>query len=176
MMNEYRAFDQLRTYELYIAKKGFWYPDFELTDGQYIYGRLSYSSNFKRYAIIETPSGKWTIKRKGWFNRTLFLNQGEEETIGTLTPATWKRDFNLQMDNGFEAIYLYKKIFSKSLVVTNDKLGDMMNITTKALNFKQPYTITFSQTLQQDTIPPIPLLALIGLHIILLRQQQAAAS
>lgn len=175
-MSDYRSFDQLRTNELTIVKKGFWYPDFELTDGQFVYGRLRYSSNFKRNAIIETPKGTWTIKRKGWFKRTLLLNTGEDNTIGTLTPETWKRDFNLQLDTGFEATYLYKKLFSKSLTLTNDKVGDMLEITQKAFSLKQPYTITFSQVLQQDSIPPVPLLILIGLHIILLRQQQAAAS
>ncbi|GGH07156.1 hypothetical protein [Mucilaginibacter phyllosphaerae] len=175
-MSDYKQLDQLRAHQLTIVKKGFWYPDFELTDGQYVYGRLSYSSNFNRNAIIETPQGTWTIKRKGWFKRALLLNKGENENIGTLTPQTWKRDFNLYMDSGFEATYLYKKMFSKSLTITNDSLGDMLEISLQAFNFKQPYAVTFCQVLKQDQVPSLPLITLIGLHIILLRRQQAAAS
>jgi hypothetical protein len=78
------------------------------------------------------------------------------------------------MDNGFEATYLYKKLFSKSLSLTNDTQGDILQITQKAFNFKQPYTVTIDQVTQQANTPPLPLLAFMGLVIIMLRQQQAA--
>ncbi|MCQ6957341.1 hypothetical protein [Mucilaginibacter aquariorum] len=173
-MGDYRNIDQLRTNELAVVKKGFWKPEFELTDGQFVYAKLRYRSNFKRDAIIETPQVTYTIKRKGWFNRTILVNKGEDETIGTLVPETWKRDFNLKMDNGFEATYLYKKLFSKSLSLTNDTQGDILQITQKAFNFKQPYTVIIDQVTQQANTPPLPLLAFMGLVIIMLRQQQAA--
>jgi hypothetical protein len=175
-MGDYRTFDQLRTTELTIVKNGFWYPAYELTDGQFVYGQLSYRANFKRDGVIETAQGTWTIKRKGWFKRSFLLNQNEDETIGTLIPETWLRNVNLKMDSGFEASYQYKKILSRSLVLTHDTLGDILKITGKAFNFKRPYTITLEQITQQNDMPPIPLLALIGVNIILIRQQQAAAS
>ncbi|MCO5935303.1 hypothetical protein NAF17_07110 [Mucilaginibacter sp. RB4R14] len=173
-MDDYRNIDQLRTNELAIIKKGFWKPEFELTDGQFVYAKLRFRSNFKRDAIIETPQETFTIKRKGWFNRTVLVNKGEDEIIGVLVPETWKRDFNLKMDNGFEATYLYKKMFSKSLSLTNGTQGDILTITQKAFNFKQPYTVTIDQVTQQPNTPLLPLLAFMGLVIIMLRQQQAA--
>ncbi|MET3980517.1 hypothetical protein ABIB62_003117 [Mucilaginibacter sp. UYP25] len=173
-MDEYRDINQLRTFELTVNKIGFWKPEFELTDGQFVYAKLRFRSNFKRDAIIETPQETFTIKRKGWFNRTVLVNKGEDETIGTLVPEIWKRDFNLKMDNGFEATYLYKKMFSKSLSLINDTQGNILDITQKAFSFKQPYTVTLNQAAQQPNTPPLPLLAFMGLVIIMLRQQQAA--
>lgn len=175
MSTDQRDFAQVKTNELLIIKNGFWKPEFELTDGQFVYAKLSYGSNFKRDAIIELPQNSWTIKRKGWFNRTLLLNRGEDEPIGNIVPETWKRDFNLQLDNGFEATYLYKKLFSKSLTLTNDQLGDILQITQKAFGIKKPFTVTIDLLTKPDNMPPLPLLVMIGLHLILLRQQQAAA-
>jgi hypothetical protein len=117
----------------------------------------------------------WTIKRKGFFNRTLLLNQNGEQTIGTLVPATWKRDIALKMDDGFEATYLYKKLFAKSLTLTGNMTGNILQITQRAFGIKQPFEVTFDKTLKHQNLPPFPLLILAGVSIILLRQQQAAA-
>jgi hypothetical protein len=121
-MNVFRSFDQIKTNELFITRhKWFLEAYYELTDGQFVYGRLSYrSKSFKRYAIIETAQDTWTIKPKGWFKRSLLINKGEDETIGTLIPETWKRNVNLEMDNGFKGTYLYKKLFSRSLTFTHE--------------------------------------------------------
>jgi hypothetical protein len=175
-MGDYRTFDQLRTTELTVVKTGFWHPAYELTDGQFVYGQLSYRANFKRDGVIETAQGTWTIKRKGWFKRSYDINKNEDETIGTLIPEIWVRDVNLKMDSGFEAAYQYKRILSRSIVLTHDTLGDILQITAKLFNFKRPYTITLEQIKQPDNMPTIPLLALIGLNVILIRQQKAAAS
>lgn len=175
MSTDQRDFAQVKTNELFITRHGFWKREYELTDGQFVYAKLGYRSNFKRDAIIELPQNSWTIKRKGWFNRTLLLNRGEDEPIGNIIPETWKRDFNLQLDNGFEATYLYKKLFSKSLALTNTQLGDILQITQKAFGIKQPFTVTIDLVTKPDNMPPLPLLVMIGLHVILLRQQQAAA-
>ncbi|MFA6246087.1 MAG: hypothetical protein WC615_04045 [Mucilaginibacter sp.] len=175
MSTDQRDFAQVKTTELFITRHGWFKREYELTDGQFVYAKLSYRSNFKRDAIIELPQNSWTIKRKGWFNRTLLLNLGEDDTIGNLIPETWKRDFNLKLDDGFEATYLYKKLFSKSLVLTNGQLGDIFQITQKAFSIKQPFTVTIDLITKPDNMPPLPLLIMIGLHVILLRQQQAAS-
>jgi hypothetical protein len=176
MSTDQRDFEQVKTNELYITRQGWFKREYELTDGQFIYAKLSYRSNFKRDVLIELPQKSWIIKRKGWFNRTLLLNRGEDETIGYIIPETWKRDFNLKLDDGFEATYLYKKLFSKSLTLSNDQLGDILQITQKAFGIKQPFTVTIDLLTRPDKMPPLPLLIMIGLHVILLRQQQAAAS
>jgi len=174
MSTDQRDFTQVKTTELFITRQGLFKREYELTDGQFVYAKLSYRSNFKRDAIIELPQNSWTIKRKGWFNRTLLLNRGEDEAIGNIIPETWKRDFNLKLDDGFEATYLYKKLFSKSLTLTNNQLGDILQITQKALGIKQPFTVSINLVTKPENMPPLPLLIMIGLHVILLRQQQAA--
>jgi hypothetical protein len=175
MTSDLRNIDQLRTSELYIIRNGFWQPNFELTDGQFVFAKLSYRSNFKRDAIIELPQNSWTIKRKGWFNRTLYLNIGEDEPIGTLVPETWKRNFNLKLDSGFEATYLYRTLFSKELTLTSDTLGDILQIHQKPFSTKRHSTVNIDLVTVPDSMPPMPLLIMAGLHITLLRQQKAAA-
>lgn len=175
-MGDYRDFDQLRTNELFVTRHKWFFPYYELTDGQFVYAKLSYKSAFKKYAVIETAQGMWTIKRKGLLSRTQLLNQGEDDTIGNLIPATWKRDMDLKMDNGFEATYLYKSLFAKSITLVSNTLGDLMQITARPFGIKKPFMVTFDNTLTQSSTPPLPLLAMIGVNVVLVRQQHAAAA
>nr|WP_294944537.1 hypothetical protein [uncultured Mucilaginibacter sp.] len=174
-MNDFRKFEQIKTNELFITRHKWFFPYYELTDGQFVYGKLSYKSHWRRYAIIETAEGLWTIKHKGWFKCAMLLNQGEDETIGTIEPQRWKRDTLLKLDSGFEATYLYKKLFTKALTLTNDAQGDMLQIIQKPFGVKTPFKIMLD-ALPQKVKLNIPLLALIGVNLILLRQAQAAAA
>ena len=176
MTNELRNIDQLRTNELKIVKNGFWKPVFELTDGQYIYAKLSYRSNFKRNAIIETLQNNWTIKRKGWLNRILVINQGEDKFIGSIIPETWKRDFDLKLSNGFEATYFYENLFSRSLTLKTDDSGDILYITHKAFNLKRPFSVKINLLSNPEFLPSVPLIIMVGLHVILLRQRRTATA
>ena len=175
-MSDFRNFDQLKTNELFIARHGWFKPYYELSDGQFIYGKLYYKSRFIRRATIETAEGYWTVRCKGWFKRSLLINQGENETIGTLIPAKWNRNIDLQMDNGFTAFFNYKKLFSRAFVLTHEMYGDIFQIKQKAFSIKKPYFITIDQTLQINGSPPLPLLILIGVNAMLIRQEQAAAA
>ncbi|MBD1394727.1 hypothetical protein [Mucilaginibacter glaciei] len=174
-MNEFRNFDQVKTAELFVKRHKWFFPYFELTDGQFVYGKLSYKNNYKRYAIIETADGFWTIKMKGLLKRNLLINKGDDETIGTLIPATWKRDILLEMENGFKATYLYKKFFARSLTLSHDMYGDIINLKQEWWSFSKPFTVTYDPSVKTNDMPPIPLLALIGLHLTLIRQAQAAS-
>src|SRR6478609_2591679 len=101
MDSTFRDFDQVKTSELFITRHKWFFPYYELTDGQFVYGKLSYKGGFKRHAVLETLKEKWTVKHKGWFKRSLLINRGEEDTIGVLVPETWKGNIHLKMDNGF---------------------------------------------------------------------------
>jgi hypothetical protein len=48
-MNQFRSFDQLRTNELIIIRNGFFRPSFELSDGQFSYGKLSHSQHVENH-------------------------------------------------------------------------------------------------------------------------------
>jgi hypothetical protein len=175
-MNDFRSFDQVKTNELFITRHKWFFSYYELTDGQFVYGKLSYKKSFKSYAIIETAQGNWTIKPKGWFKRSLLINKGDDGIIGTLIPETWKRNVNLEMDNGFKGTYLYKKLFSRSLTFTHEMYGDVLYITQKPWLLKRPFIITYYQNLKVNNLPAVPLLALIGVNLILIRQAHANAA
>ncbi|RFZ85275.1 hypothetical protein DYU05_06660 [Mucilaginibacter terrenus] len=176
-MNDLRDINLLKTSELFVTRHKWFSPYFELTDGQFIYARMRYKGYWKRYAIIETADNTWTIKMKGWFNRSLLLNQGEDQTIGTITPSNWKRDIKVQTDNGFEATYQYKKLFSKTLTLRNDQFGDIMQLVQRVWGFKKPFEVKIEPQHLKNNLPlPLPLLAFIGINIVLIRQARAAAA
>ena len=175
-MDHFKDFELVIPHELFILRHNWFFPYFELTDGKFMYARLSFKSSFRRYAVIETAKDVWTIKPKGWFKRSLLVNKGEDETIGTLIPETWKRNIDMEMDNGFKGVYLYKKLFSRSFSLTHEMYGDILQIIPKAWGFKKPFVISYSKALRIDNLPPVPLLVLAGISLILTRQGHGAAA
>lgn len=172
----FRSIDQLRTNELFINRIGWWRPYYELSDGQYTYARLSYIGIFNRYDIIQFAAGLFTIKRRSLIGRTMILNRGENEVIGEVENAIWKRDVKLHMNNGFEGIYKFKKLFGISFTLVNESYGDILEIKQLVWGFKQPFSVILAPLYQQQSKPDAALLAMIGVHFILLRQAQAAAA
>jgi hypothetical protein len=51
--------------ELTVIRHGFFRSWYELTDGQFIYGKLSYVGWTRPTAILETASNRWEIVPKG---------------------------------------------------------------------------------------------------------------
>ncbi|MBL4674992.1 MAG: hypothetical protein JKY70_02115 [Mucilaginibacter sp.] len=175
-MDVLRDIGSLRTSELTVTRFGWWRPYYQLGDGQFMYARLSYKGTFKRYAIIESNAGMFTIKRKSMLSRIMMLNRGEDETIGELEPATWTRDVTLRMDNGFEATYLFKKLFSRAYTLSSEPYGDILELKQIAWSIKKAFSVILSPDNQQQGKPDTGLLAMIGVHFILLRQAQAAGA
>lgn len=174
-MNQFRSFDQLRTSELSITRNGFFRPGFELTDGQFSYGKLSYANLWKTTTILETAQKKWIIKRKGIFNRSLLIHDHDGMEIGIVTPEILSRKVKLSMNNGFEAMYLNKKIFTRTFSLTSDQYGDILDVKTLMWGFKKPFEISVNLD-KLKSIPDLPLLALLGVNLILIKQAQAAAA
>jgi hypothetical protein len=174
-MNDYRSFDQLRTNELVITRNGFFKPSFELSDGQFTYAKLSYASLWKTTVILESAQKTWIIKRKGIFSRSLLIKDTNEMEIGTVMPEILSRKVKLSMNDGFEAIYLNKKLFTRTFSLTSDQYGDILDIKTNLWGFKKPFTVSVDLD-KLKKIPDMPLLALLGVNLILIKQAQAAAS
>lgn len=174
-MSDYRNFDQLQTNILSVLRHGFFRPWFELTDGQFLYGKLTYLSSFKKVCVIETAQGEWIIKRKGFMSRTLFIQQPEDVNIGTLIPETWNRNVGLNMNDGFEAMYTNKTIFSRTNTLISNQYGDILDIKAALWSWKKPFIVTIDLNLQKD-IPALPLLTMLGVSLILWKQSQAAAA
>jgi len=79
------------------------------------------------------------------------------------------------MDNDFKASFITKAFLSRTYTWTNDQYGDILSITPSLWSFKTPFKITLELNLLK-TIPALPLLTLLGINLILLRQSQAAAA
>jgi hypothetical protein len=174
-MDQFRSFDQLRTNQLIIIKNGFFRPSFELSDGQFSYGKLSHSSMWKTTTILESAQKTWIIKRKAIFSRTLLIKDVNEIELGAVTPEILSRKVKLSMNNGFEAMYAYKKLFTRTFSLTSDQHGDILSVKAAVWGFKRPFEVSVDLD-KLKAIPDMPLLVLLGVNLILIKQAQAAAA
>jgi hypothetical protein len=172
-MDTFRSFDQLRTNELSVIRHGFFRPSFDLTDGQFVYGKLSYGNLFKTIMILESAQNKWFIKRKRIFSRTLLIKDTNEMELGAITPEILSRKVKLSMNNGFEAMYAYKKLFTRTFSLMSDQYGDILGVKANMWGFKKPFDVSIDLD-KLKSIPDMPLLALLGVNLILIKQAQAA--
>lgn len=173
-MNYYRPADQLRTTELVLLRKGFWNPEYVLTDGQFEYGKLSRVSFSSCEKIIETANATYTLRKAGTFSKeTLILKNGG--VIGKTTRNAWKCITKIELIDGFTASFIRTPgmgIFSTKMSWTaNDT--ELMMIACRS-NYSKPMMVSIMEqniTKQADRL----LLAFIGIHIRLVKQAQAAA-
>jgi hypothetical protein len=174
-MDQFRSFDQLRVTELPVLRHGFWRPWYELTDGQFSYGKLTYIGALKRNCTLETANGSWTVKRKSWLGRKFIIEQPDGMEIGLITPQVWCRKINLTLNNGLTATFYNKKILSHNYTWVSEQLGDILNVQTKFWSWKKPFIVKIDPDLIKKT-PELPLLALLGINLVLLKQAEAAAA
>lgn len=174
-MDQFRSFDQLRVTELLIIRHGFWRPWYELTDGQFSYGKLTYIGALKRTCTLETYSGSWTIRRKSWVGRKFIIEQPEGIEIGLITPEIWSRKITLELNKSLTVTFYNKKILSRTCTWVNDQLGDILNIEAKLWSWKQPFIVKIDPDMIRK-VPELPLLALLGINLVLLKQAEAAAA
>ena len=174
-MNDYRSFDELRTNELSVTRYGFWRPWFELTDGQFCYGKLSYEGVWKSAIILETGKKTWIIKRKSLFSRAMLIYDTDGMQAGTVTPEIWSGKIKLSLNNGFEAVYLNKKVFTRTFSLIDTQQADLLNIKAETWKIKTLFKVFIEPEALKNTAD-LPLLTLLGIKLILLRRKQAAAS
>ncbi len=172
-MEQFRSFDQLRTNELVIIRNGFFRPTFELSDGQFSYGKLSYASLWKTTMILESAKQTWIIKRKAIFSRTLLIKDTNEMELGAVTPEILSRKVKLSMNNGFEAMFAYKKLFTRTFSLVSDQYGEILGVKAVMWGFKKPFEVSVDLD-KLKAIPDMPLLALLGVNLVLIKQAQAA--
>ncbi|WP_121809853.1 hypothetical protein [Mucilaginibacter kameinonensis] len=174
-MDQFRSFDLLRVQELPVLRHGFWRPWYELTDGQFSYGKLTYTGALKRNCILETAKGSWMVKRKSWVGRKLIIEQPDGMETGLITPEIWSRKITLELNNGLTATFYNKKILSRTYTWVNEQLGDILSVETKLWSRKQPFIIKIDPDMIKK-VPELPLLALLGINLVLLKQAEAAAT
>jgi hypothetical protein len=115
------------------------------------------------------------VKRKSWIGRKLIIEQPEGIEIGLITPEILSRKITLELNNGLIATFYNKKILSRTYTWLNDQLGDILNVETKLWSRKQPFIVKIDPDLIKK-VPELPLLALLGINLVLLKQAEAAAA
>lgn len=174
-MEYYRNFDQLRVTELPVLRHGFWRPWFELTDGQFSYGKLTYTSALKRSCFLETATGSWVVKRKRWLSRKFIIERADGTEIGMITPELWSRKVHVELNDGFTAKFSNKKLLSRTCTWVSEKYGDMLNVQSKVFSYSRPFIVHIDLDAIK-ALPHLPLLALLGINLVLLKQAEAAAA
>ncbi len=166
----YTPFNTLKTTELKLTAQGWFRPSYELTDGQFVYGKLSYQGWFRRVAIAETAATTWTFRFEGFWGRKINIST-ENGVIGQLKIGMWGKA-SLLMNDGFEAELVRDTIWKPSFVWSTTRFGEVVKLKQKG------FTRSLSITLDPNTskIELVPMLCFLGAHLIFLRQQQAAAS
>ena len=142
-------------------------------DGQFCYGKLSYANFWKTITVLEVENKTWIIKRKGVFKRTFLINDPDGSNLGSVTPEIWSRKTILSMNNGFGGVYLNKKLISRTFSLINNQFGDILSIKTELWGFKKPFKVSFDLDMLKK-IPDLPLLALLGINLVLIKQAKAA--
>jgi hypothetical protein len=162
-MEQYREFKQLDTNQLKFIRKGFFDPVFTLSDGTFIYGKVTLNKWSRGAPVLETANDTWTLTREGkWSKKVWIINNSRFENIGTVSQG----DYFLQLKNGFEAIITSDW--------ENNQYGKIVNFKQSSYNERKPYTLTFDTNLAK-TLPEMPLLTVLGMFLIFLRQTRSTA-
>jgi hypothetical protein len=174
-MEDYRKLDQLHTTELVVTRKGLFRAVYTLTDGQFNYGQLSCNGMFNRDKNIETAGERWIIRPVGfWCKETLIINADKSEVVGKITRNNWGTKTSLEMNNGFNALLKRGKgFFSRKMNWTNEQYGDQIEITSCS-KYSRPFTVHLDPATLKNTLS-VALITLIGVHLVVVRQAQAAA-
>jgi hypothetical protein len=141
-MSDYRNFDSLIGDELTVIRKGFFSPVFEITDGQYCYGKVITNYNKHTFSIIETAKESWRVEREGKIAiKALSIINSNSENIGYIK----RLDQVLHLTDGFEALFSTKKISTFSLVYCwyNKQLEVLVKIKQSDISYRKPFKITF---------------------------------
>jgi len=173
-MSSYSNFNQLRTTELTALRSGFWQPDYILTDGQFEYGKLTRPSFGYKEGEIETAAGTFMLKKASFwgFSLNILLN---DEIIGTLKRNIWDNRTDLNLNSGLSAWFVRtpgEGIFTRKTSWMSAE-GELVTIKS-TFKYSKPFAVTLANPDKQTE--NLLLLALIGIHLRLMKNARAAAS
>lgn len=177
-MNNYQKLDLSRVLDLQVTRRGFFRAEHILSDGQFEYGLLGCSGKgiFSRERQIDTANGNFIVRPIGWLGKEVqILNADTSEVIGSFTRNTWDTRKTITFNNGFIAEFRRDGgIFSRTMSWYNAELGNIIQIKA-CYKYSRPFSVTFNPAIVGKDIP-FTLLTLLGVHIILIKQAQAAAA
>ena len=167
----YQILDPRKTTELYLARQGWFSPEYELTDNAYSYGQLAYRRLSRRKAIVTTATDSWTFKIESIFSRTILIIDQNGEIIGNATRAVFSRKTVLTMQNGFQCEFYRPSIWTREYIWESGENGRIMHI------YSNPFSLMDIIGIDQSMAPVtlIPLLTFLGSYLIILRRRRKAA-
>jgi hypothetical protein len=167
----YETFDPKQTTELLLLRHGWVSPEYELTDNNNVYGKLSYNGLSRRMAMAESATHKWIFKMGDLFTRTVFIIDEGGEIVGETKREIFSRRTVLTLQTGFTAEFYRPFFFSRERIWESSGYGTILR--TKSYPFLYKDTITIEQSMAPPTV--IPLLVFLGAHLTILRRRRRAA-
>lgn len=123
-MSLYNSLSNLKGNNLWLEANGWVRPDFRLTDGQNLYGRIYHKGLFSSATIFETDGNSIVALRTGIGDIT--LNTPNGQIIGYAETKFFRNTLHLKLNNGFEAslsqpniwrmIYIWTDVNGKKLM------------------------------------------------------------
>jgi len=174
-MEQFTLFNPGFTAEADIVRSGWFNPDFTLTDGLNIYGRLSYRG-WRRVGLIETSRESWTIEPGRLFTRDLIINDASTgQNIAVLKTTLWRGRVTLEFAGGQTFAFVRGPFFSRKHFWFSVQYGNLLTIETSRFSLKRPFKLTFDQGTFKNPAWLI-LMTFIGVQLITMRRAHAAAS
>lgn len=167
----YAEIDFRKVGKLRLKRDGFFVPEYLLTDDVSDYGDLSYDGFNKRSALAVTANTLYRFNFDGWFTNTIAITNSDGEVIGRCTRELFSRTYQLHLESGFTASFYRPNFFSSQYVWQSDGYGDIIGI-----NNRFPFSLTTDIDIYQSKAPTcvMPLLMLLGQHLIILNRRRRA--
>ena len=167
----YKVLDTKQTNELLLLRKGWFWPEFELTDRTDSFGKLLYDGFSRRNATAITANMTWTFQRERLFSRTILIMDEAGMSIGKATRELFERRTLLTLQTGFQAEFYRPSIWSREYVWESQGYGQIMHINS------YPFSLKDTIYIDQSMTPPalIPLLIFFGAHLTILKRRRRAA-
>lgn len=151
-----------------MIRKGWFSPEYELTDNAYSYGKITYRRLSMCKATVATANNTWILKREGIFSRTLLIINQDSVTTGRATQELFSRKVVLTLQTGFSAEFYKPSIWAREYVWESGGYGKIMHIHSNPFSLKN--TIYIDQSMAPAAL--IPLLTFLGSYLIILRRRR----
>ncbi len=167
----YKVLDTKRINELLLLRKGWFSPEYELTDKAENYGQLSYNGLTRWRGIATTANTTWIFQREGLFSRTIWIMDENGMQIGKATRELFERRMLLTLQTGFQAEFYRPSIWSREYVWESAGYGKIMHIDSYPFSLKD--SIYIDQSMAPSAL--LPLLIFFGAHLTILQRRRRAA-
>jgi len=164
----YARLDTTKTRELYLARKGWFSYEYELTDKVYVYGKMTYHRLTRRKVTAIAATGTWIFQRMGLFSRSILITDENGQTLGVLIRNWFSARGILKLDTGFQAEFCRPSIWSRKNIWYSVDDGETIYFESYPLSLTD--TIYIDQIFRQTAL--MPLLTFLGSYLTILRRRR----